>query len=285
MTLLREALASPAAIIAGPRGLREDAAAYARRADGVRRSLLAAHGGALIAGGRMREGLDTLRLAAEGTWNPKLFTTLRNAYVAAGDSAGALAMRLRIAADPRTPPDTAAAFAAAGRLQVGARAWDSLTAEVKEQMHSQVLADQKMRSLRGSPSRLTADGRSHSLREITKGEPAVVIFWSRHCGYAIEATPVFARIADRLAKQGRRLLFVVDEAPSAELTRYLASQHWTQPAYYEVLALTASGHVQKTLHRWGSRTCRSGRAPASRRGHPSAARAPRDHCSISGNEV
>ena len=63
--------------------------------------------------------------------------------------------------------------------------------------------------------------------------PAAVVFWSRHCG-AIEALPSITRLAERLAREGSRLLLVVDEAPSAELTRYLAARQWTLPAYYDV---------------------------------------------------
>ncbi len=51
-------------------------------------------------------------------------------------------------------------------------------------------------------------------RWLTRGQPTALISWSRHCGAAI-------------------VLFVVDEAPSEDLKRYLATLEWTLPVYHD----------------------------------------------------
>lgn len=234
MTSLRRLLASPLAAMAGARDLREDSTKYSMRAGAARRAGLAALGRALIAEGRTRAGLDSLGQAARGGWDPSLFRGLRAAYAAAGDSAGVQAMLLRMSVDPRTPTDTATAIVAWGRARLGAKTWNSLATSARREMHERLLARTIVRSLRGSPSLVTGDGKSRTLREVMANRPAAVIFWSRHCGFAIEALPSIRRVAERLAREGRGVLLVVDEAPSADVKRYLAEKQWTLPVYYDV---------------------------------------------------
>lgn len=234
MDALRHLLTQPPEAAIAARGLREDRREHAARADDARRNVLAALGRALIADGRTREGLDTLGAALGGRWDPVLFRSLRDGYVTARDSAGVQVMQLRLSVDPRTPPDSAAALTDWGRTRLGAARWDSLAATARREMHASVLARATIRPLRGSPSLVTADGRSVSLREVTRGRPAAVIFWSRHCGYAIDALPEIRRTAEHLTREGKAILFVMEEAPSPEVSRYLADLNWTLPVYYDL---------------------------------------------------
>ncbi|MEP6730456.1 MAG: redoxin domain-containing protein [bacterium] len=213
------------------RQLTENRSEYQRRRADARRTLFATLGRQLIADGRVREGLDTLGIAANGAWDLELFNSLYAAYVAAGDTAKAQAMRIRMAIDPRT--DTAAAIVAAERERLGTQRWDSLSTAARSDMYSLILARAAVRPLHGAPSMVTADGTSHALRDLTAGAPTAVIFWSRNCGFALEALPAIERVAARMTKEGKRLLLVVDEAPSAEVRTFLADKKWTLPIYYD----------------------------------------------------
>jgi hypothetical protein len=228
--MVRRILAAPPAGIAGQRRLQEDHTAYIHEVDAARRIALAELGRSLIADGHTREALDTLGLAAKGGWDPDLFNSLRAAYSAAGDRTGLMTMRARAVVDPRTPADSVAAFDAAGR---GDGRWNTLVSEARREMHERLLDRAVVRPLRGSPSLEDSGGRAHTLRSLAGGRPTAVIFWSRHCGYAIEALPTIAKVAERMTREGSRVLFVVDEPPSADIKQYLASRHWSLPVYHD----------------------------------------------------
>ncbi|MEO8333679.1 MAG: TlpA disulfide reductase family protein [bacterium] len=204
-----------------------------RRADGSRRAVLAALGGSLIADGRTNAALDTLRLAAQGSWDLLLFNNLRAAYTVAGDSMGVQVMRARAVVDPRTPADSVVALTAAGRGQHANAQWDALVNDARHEMHARMLERALVRPLRGAPTLDDAEGKKHTLRSLTEGKPTAVIFWSRHCGFAIEALPTILAVADRMTRERSRVLFVVDEPPSADIKRYLASRHWNLPVYHD----------------------------------------------------
>jgi hypothetical protein len=230
---LRRLLGSSSAMFVGMRSLEEDRRSYLQRAEDGRHVALAELGRALIADGHTRAGLDTLGLAANGSWDPALFENLLAAYAAAGDSTGMQAMRVRLAVDPRTPEDSIGAMTISGRARLGSARWDSLTNVAKGEMHARVLDRAFVHSLRGTPSLAGEDGRMRALRDLTGGRPAAVIFWSRDCGWAIEALPTIAQVAARMTREGKQVVFVVDERPSAELKQYLTSRHWSLPIYYD----------------------------------------------------
>lgn len=234
MTALRAQVNAPAAKLATTRGLTETKAEYERRAEKVRRRMLATLGRALVAEGQTRAGLDTLALAGRGVWDVALFRDVAAAYLAAGDSAGASAMHARLAVDPRTPSTSADSLARAGRARLGATRWDSATTAARREMHARLIELSLSRPMRGTPRLRDAAGRSYALRELTGGEPAVVIFWSRHCGAAISALPSIADAIVRLRRGGTPVVFVVvDEPPSRELAEYLAKQKVTWPVYHD----------------------------------------------------
>jgi hypothetical protein len=61
-------------------------------------------GTALVEAGNRRGGLDTLALAVAGGWEPRTFRTVAELRLSAGDTAGALPLLARVAADPGTSP-------------------------------------------------------------------------------------------------------------------------------------------------------------------------------------
>ena len=230
--MLRRVLLSSPEAFARTRHLQEDRMAYLRRVDDTRRKILSGLGRSLVDDGHTRAGLDTLALAANGSWDPELFNSLRAAYSAAGDSMGVETMLARAVVDPRTPIDSVTAFNAAGRAATKDR-WNSLVTDARREMHAQLLSRSIVRPLRGSPSLDDADGHGHTLRSLAAGKPTAVIFWSRHCGFAIQALPDIADVAERMTRTGNTVLFVVDEPPSAEIKKYLAARHWKLPIYHD----------------------------------------------------
>jgi thiol-disulfide isomerase/thioredoxin len=81
---------------------------------------------------------------------------------------------------------------------------------------------------------MSNDGRSVAFRDLTANRAAVVIFWSRHCGWALEALPAITSVAERLDRAGKRVVFVVDdETPSNDLKAFMRSKKWTLPIYYD----------------------------------------------------
>lgn len=240
MNALRELYAAPARALVPVRGLAETAAEYERRVQDARRRVLVALGRALVADGRTRAGLDTLRMAAHGAWNVQIFRDLVGAYLAAGDTSRAEAIRIRLAVDPRTHADTAAAIEAAGRARLGAAGWDSVVGAARREMHERLLERSKLRALRGAPRLADESSRMHALRDLTGGRPAVIIFWSRNCGAALEALPAITKVAERLHAAGTPVILVIDEPPAPELAALLAERKWILPAYYDTRAEMAT---------------------------------------------
>lgn len=63
--------------------------------------------------------------------------------------------------------------------------------------------DQRSPSPVRGPVRLfDAAGTLHPLAELTGGGPAMVVFWSRFFGYALDAVPEVERLTKRLEQAG-----------------------------------------------------------------------------------
>lgn len=99
--------------------------------------------------------------------------------------------------------------------------------------------DSVARSVSPAARVTTRDGQSRALADLTKSKTALVIFWSRHCGAALDAVPDIATLVKRLDAEGTPVVFVVDEAPSAELDRVLATRGVTWTVYYDPRASLA----------------------------------------------
>jgi thiol-disulfide isomerase/thioredoxin len=79
-----------------------------------------------------------------------------------------------------------------------------------------------------------ADGRTRELRELTAGRPAVVVFWSRHCGPARRASRAIDSIAGVLRRDGTPVVLVLNETLSPEVQKELRDLGLTLPAFSEV---------------------------------------------------
>jgi thiol-disulfide isomerase/thioredoxin len=101
-------------------------------------------------------------------------------------------------------------------------------------MHERLLERSKTRSLRGPARLTTAAGKVVELSSVTRGKPAVVIFWSRNCGGAIEELPAITAAAERLHRSGTPVVLVVDETPTSDVAAYLTRRQWPLPIYHDV---------------------------------------------------
>jgi hypothetical protein len=237
---IRELLAREATTLVRARGLAETPRQFAERAQNARRRLLVALGAALIADGRSREAIDTLNQAASGVWDPQIFRSLRNGYAAAGNVRDADRMAIRLAVDPRTTRDSAEAMLRVARARSGSGAVDSSIRLARDEMNARYLARSTTRTLRGSAHLVDADGERVALRNVTGGQPAVVVFWSLHCGWALQALPGIMRAAEQLHEDGVPVVFIAGEAPSSEVKTYLKEKKWTLPVYFDSASETAN---------------------------------------------
>ena len=97
-----------------------------------------------------------------------------------------------------------------------------------------------MRQLRGVARLEGSDGKRYTLHDLLRHQPGAVIFWTRHCGAAIEALPRIVEVAGRLKAAGTPVVLVVDESPSSGVDAYLEEHHWTLPIYHDVKGSTTT---------------------------------------------
>jgi hypothetical protein len=221
---------------------------------------LAAAGRILLDAGRTRAGLDTLELAAAAGWDPALFSAIGGARLAAGDSAGGLRVLARVAADPGTRAARADSLARTAAASSLAGSWEGWMDEARREMRGRLMVNAVSRRVSGRLALQDPDGASRPLAEIAAGGPAVVVFWSRFCGPAIEALPGLVQMRERLARQGARLVVVADERPSDAFRAFLRERgvgftvyhdarreasvafgNWGTPMYY---VLDADGRIR-----------------------------------------
>jgi len=245
LAALRAELAAIDSASDSERPLGETRVRSARRHDAIRRELLAAAGRALVASGERRAGLDTLRLAVSSGWDVDLFREVAAARKAAGDTAGSIEVRALVAADPRS---TAADLDSLRSLltRAGRGRLDSLLARARSELVSRVLEEARYTEV--SDSRVSsADSRTLSMRQLTRGRITVVAFWSRFCGPAITDLPRMDTTAVSLEARGIATVSVVEEAQSADLTNWLRDHDVSMPVYHD-----RAGETQRAFNQWGT---------------------------------
>ena len=189
-------------------------------------------GEALVADGKVREGLDTLSIAARSRWDPALFTLAAKTHLAVGDTLGAARYLSMVAADP----NTSASFADSVRARhpsVARNTWDSLMAEARTQIRGRVLEAAISRSIDGGARLVTSTGQSITLDAARAGKPAVVTFWSRHCGPSRFQMARLTKLAAEIERHGGVLIAITNEEPSAELAAALVEMKVTIPVYHD----------------------------------------------------
>lgn len=208
--------------------------AHARAIAAERRRILAAIGRGLLDSGNARGGLDTLALAVNDGWDLALFQEVASGRTKAGDTAGALEIHAKIAADPRTSVAHRDSMATLGARMLGATPWTSLVAEARRFMIETVMAASTVRLVLGEPSLIDGAGQPIRLRDLIADKPALVVYWSRFCAPALGALARIDSTATILRSQGAAAFLIVDEPPSAELAAFLKERNVVSPVYHDV---------------------------------------------------
>ncbi|HET7621540.1 MAG TPA: TlpA disulfide reductase family protein [Gemmatimonadaceae bacterium] len=227
------------------RPLEMDAADALRVRRQRQRAALATLGEALLADGRKRAALDTLRLAAAGGWDTETFHRIGNAALLAGDATTARDMFARVAVDPSTPP--AFADSARARLKIDADDWSRAVREATSELRSRMLQVAERRPLPEPVTLTRSDGTPVSLRALVSDRPTVVVFWSRGCGNALAITSRLVRLTQRWVAAGYGVILVVNDRPSSELAAYLEQHHLSLPLYRDM-----QHEARRALGQWGT---------------------------------
>jgi hypothetical protein len=216
------------------RGISQNKSEFALTVDDVRRRVKVAMGRALIAEGEVAAGITALRAGSADGWDPRLFRDVAAAYVSAGDSAAAARTGAQIVVDPRTTKATADSISHDGRRRLGDRQWADAVASARVDMTRRVLAQSMPRLLRGEARVTDAAGVMRTVKSLAGRRPAVIIFWSRFCGFALEAVPEINDVAKRLSEAGTPVILVVDEPRSAALDLVVTERGLNVPVHYDV---------------------------------------------------
>lgn len=229
---VRSAIRRPGALSDSLRPLESTVAEWQRAERESAARLHAILGEALVAEGKVREGLDMLSIAARSRWDPALFTLAAKTHLTVGDTLGATRYLSMVAADP----NSSANFADSVRAlypNVARNTWDSRMAEARNEMRERVLEAAINRSNDGGARVVTSAGQSITLDAARAGKPAVVTFWSRHCGPSRFQMARLTRLAAEIGRHGGVLIAITHEEPSAELAAALAEMKVTIPVYHD----------------------------------------------------
>jgi peroxiredoxin len=217
----------------------EHEATSASRAAALRVSL----GRALLAADRTDEAIAVLERAAAAGWEPGRFRALGEARLAAGDTAGAARAFAAVGADPGASAESADSL----RLAVAAdpAAWSDAVSQVRTEMLERTMASARAEPL-GPVSLVKRDGSEVQLAESLGNVATVVVFWSRYCGYSVQAMPRIAALAERLGDKGVPLLAVTRDPP-AEAEEYLSDGGFDIEVLYDT-----NGEAARALNSWGT---------------------------------
>lgn len=189
------------------------------------RRIQGALGRALVSSGRPTAALTMLDSAVTGVWRTDLFRAAAQARLQAGDTTGTVELLARIAVDPGISARQRDSVQREAN-SLGARdRWPMLTQAAVQLMRT-ITFESALR-FRVRPIAVSgANGKDTTLQaHQEKGKPTVVVFWSRHCGPALMATPAIAALSKRLSESGEaKMVIVVDEPISAELTADIAKR-------------------------------------------------------------
>lgn len=209
--------------------------------------VLAAIGKLLLAGGKKAGALDTLRLAADRGWNPRLFGEVAQALLAGGDTTGALELMARVVADPSTGPSVADSLARFAADRMDANAWHVAVDSARTRLRTDLLAEAIALPIRGKVRLQTLDGRKTDLATLSRGRVTVVSFWSRYCGPSLQQFPGLSELSRQLNERGIALVPVLNEKPSPALRKYVDGTHVTAPVFAD-----SWGEATRTFHNFGT---------------------------------
>ncbi|MFN2602680.1 MAG: TlpA disulfide reductase family protein [Gemmatimonadaceae bacterium] len=233
MDRIRAALRQSPNDFAADRPLTLNNTEYRRVLADRRRELLAALGEALIAAHKPREGLDTLSLAVSDGWNVQLLRRVASQQMMLGDTSGALAVEAKISVDPRTSRAHVDSISRLAVARLGPNPWADARANAQKQMVREVMNDAQQRNIPGDPTVVNTAREVQHLKSLTAGHPSVVVYWSRHCGAALEALPTIDSVGQSLHRRGIAAYLIADEPPSAETAKFFREHMIKMPILYD----------------------------------------------------
>jgi len=183
--------------------------------------------------GETQAALDTLERAVK-VWNVDSFRMIADLRLSMGDTAAAVPVLARVAADPAT----ASSFSDSVRARIGKRfepdAWARALKAADQELRAYVWAQATSRGLRSSRVPLhDANGQPHTFQAGT-GRVTLVALWSRYCQPSYMQLRQLNDVAARLMQQGVPVLAVTDEKPSGELNSFLSSNGYRFPVFHDV---------------------------------------------------
>ncbi|MDQ2664977.1 MAG: hypothetical protein M3Z05_03105 [Gemmatimonadota bacterium] len=235
LALLRTILA-PLDVVNDPRrGLRQTAISRQREIDELRAATLQHIGEALLADHQTRAALDSLRLAADVSWNPDRFRMLASAALTIGDTAEATSVLALVAADPTT----SATFTDSARVLLGRTvsdsAWSRHVAEATQTMQARVLALSTHRPMRGDRIRLlTSTGERRTFAQLADGHVTVVAFGAdlQQAGSPVDLHEM-QRLSATLAKDNARLVVIALHPRTAGMPEAIRQRHLSIDVYFD----------------------------------------------------
>lgn len=208
--------------------------------------ILAAVGQILLDAGRVRAGLDTLNLAMQHGWDRDVFARIADARFSVEDSLRAVDALANLVVDPGTERAAADSLTALGRRVAPPARWAASIETAHQRMRDRTLQDITTISV-GGPLRLAALDGVHILNQRAAEDPLVVVFWSRHCGPALDALDEIQELADRLGTSGVQTIMIADEPPSSELLAFLRKRSVSVPVYGDT-----DGEIRRAFESWGT---------------------------------
>lgn len=203
-----------------------------RMTDANRGYFLGVLGRALMEAGQTRAGRDTLELAMGTTWDPGLFRSIADARLARGDTAGAVGVLARVAADPGTSP----AFADSARTRLGrhtsADGWAARVQAARGEMRDWVMRGIENRAVRGELVLTDTTGARAPIESAGSG-PMLVAFWSRWCPPSRIELGELQRLATELRGRGVRVVTVAEDRRNADFHAFVRESGLTFPIYFD----------------------------------------------------
>jgi hypothetical protein len=159
-----------------------------------------------------------------------------------GDTLGVVSTwgtMLALVETPAAVGDSVRAFAE--RIGDGARLAAAI-ADARDALRTRANAGQVHRVLPPTIRLRPVSGAETTLKELAGGMVTLVVYWSRSCGFSLQALPAITAMTHSLASQGVRVLLVTAEASTRELAMFAADR-----AITPFVVSDARGELERAL--------------------------------------
>jgi hypothetical protein len=196
-------------------------------------AILGRYGETLLSLGRFRNAADTLDLAASIGWRPSLMRSAVAAHLGLGDTLTALRLLAGVSVDPVTP-DSTLSWIEGMVSNVPRATWQQWKDSAATRMRREVLSEGTNKSIREEVGLRASDGTKTTLAHLRLDRKAVVVFWSAHCGPALEAIPQIERLIARLSSSRTPVIVVTQDSLTTDDLTLLRSKGGSFSVYQDV---------------------------------------------------